>query len=107
DRAAVGAKPSAGPLAKLLARRAELERQLRELEQVSTAYVGRFGAPEPTHRLHRGDPLQKREAVAPAALAEFGPKLALPMNASDAERRLALAKWIVDPKNPLTARVFV
>ena len=107
DRAAIGTTLSDGPLVKLLTRRAERERQLRETEQISTAYVGRFGAPEPTHRLQRGDPMQKREAVAPAALAEFGPKLAPPMNASDAERRLALAKWIAEPKNPLTARVLV
>jgi hypothetical protein len=45
--------------------------------------------------------------VPPAALSEFGAKLTLPMNAADADRRLAFAKWIADPKNPLTARVMV
>jgi mono/diheme cytochrome c family protein len=107
DRAPMGAKPSAGPLAKLLAQRADLERDLRALEPTATAYVGRFGTPEPTHRLHRGDPMQKRETVAPAALREYSGKLTLPMNATDPERRLALAKWIADPQHPLTARVLV
>jgi hypothetical protein len=107
DRIPFGAKADDTPMAKRLARRADLEGQLRATEPTATAYVGRFTAPEPTHRLVRGDPLQKREAVAPAALAEFGSKLQLPMDASDAERRLALAKWIADPKNPLTARVLV
>jgi len=119
DRAPQGTKPNAGPLAKLLAQRADLERELRALEPTATAYVGRFGPPEPTHRLHRGDPMQKREAVAPTALSHFGGKLAfLPSplgrgaggegkSPSDAERRMALAKWIADPKHPLTARVLV
>jgi hypothetical protein len=127
DRVPVGAKFSETPQTKLLARRAELEKQLRDAEQMSRAYVGTFTTPEPTHRLHRGDPMQKREAVAPAGLTLFGDKLVFlpsplrgrgaggegaapridPMNATDGERRLALAKWIVDPKNPLTARVLV
>src|SRR5205807_7725949 len=62
---------------------------------------------EQTHRLFRGDPMQKREPVGPAAPAEFGPPLPLPADAPEAQRRLALAKWIVDPNNPLTARVLV
>src|SRR5262249_40597930 len=55
----------------------------------------------------RGDPLQEQEPVAPTALASFGTKLQLPANASDRERRLALANWITDPRHPLTARVLV
>ena len=92
---------------RLLNRRTELERQLRLAEGTTLAYAGRFTAPEATHRLHRGDPMLKREAIAPAWLTSFGEKRQLPMNATDAERRLALAKWIADPENPLTARVLV
>ena len=126
DRLPSGAKLGSTPQAKLLARRAELKKQLREREQ-ARAYVGNFTAPEPTHRLHRGDPMQKREVIAPAALSDFGGKLIFlpsplrgrgaggegadravdPINTTDPERRLALAKWIVNPKNPLTARVLV
>jgi len=107
DRAAIGAGPGNGALSKLLARRAEVAKELGATAATATAYVGQFTTPEPTHRLHRGDPLQKREAVAPAALGQFGAKLVLPMNAAEGDRRLALAKWIADPKNPLTARVLV
>ena len=51
--------------------------------------------------------MQKREVVKPAALGEFGKRIELPEGAPDAERRLALARWIIDPQNPLTARVMV
>ena len=55
-----------------------------------------------THRRHRGEFTQPKEEVRPAAPA-FLPQL--PADApSD---RLALAKWLVSPDNPLTARVTV
>jgi hypothetical protein len=107
DRAAPGSAPADGPLAKLLARRAELAKVLRALEQAARAYVGRFTAPAPTFRLHRGDPMERRERVNPTGLAAFGPPLELKEDAPDRERRLALAKWLTDPHNPLTARVIV
>src|SRR5205823_4714197 len=60
-----------------------------------------------THRLHRGDPMEKRERVAPAGLSAFGPPLQLAEDTAEQQRRLAIAKWITDPKHPLTARVIV
>jgi hypothetical protein len=51
--------------------------------------------------------MEKREPVAPGGLAEIGPKFSLPIDATDRDRRLALAKWITDPKLPLPARVMV
>jgi hypothetical protein len=51
--------------------------------------------------------MQPREKIGPGALASLGPKLSLPADASDQERRLALAKWLGSPENPLTARVIV
>ena len=108
DRFAFGVKLPERMQARLLARRADLEKQLRAAEGMTTAYVGRFTAPEPTHRLHRGDPMQKREQVGPAALTAFGGQLKVASKEpTDAERRMALANWIVDPANPLTARVLV
>jgi hypothetical protein len=86
---------------------AALERRLAELERGPMAYLGTFGSPPPTYRLHRGDPMQKRDPVVPAGLAEFRPKLRLTADTAEAERRLALAKWITDPRHPLTARVLV
>jgi hypothetical protein len=86
---------------------AALERRVAELERGPVAYLGTFDSPPPTYRLHRGDPMQKREPVVPAGLAEFGPSVRLTADTAEAERRLALAKWITDPRHPLTARVLV
>jgi hypothetical protein len=88
---------------------AELEaarREKGELAKTPTVYSGTFSQPGATHRLHRGDPLQKREVVSPGTLALFRP-LTLSTNAPERDRRLALADWIADRDNPLTARVIV
>ena len=69
-------------------------------------YAGEFTAPGTTHRLHRGDPMQPKEAVPPGGLSELGGGWRLP-GASDQERRLALARWIASTENTLTARVIV
>jgi hypothetical protein len=92
---------------RLAARRADLERRIADLERASMVYAGEFTAPGPTHRLYRGDATQEREVVAPAAPAEFGERLKLAPDAPEQKRRLALAKWITDPRHPLTARVMV
>ncbi len=91
----------------LVTRRADLERQIADLLRSPMVYAGRFTAAEPTHRLNRGDATQPREVVAPAALEEFGPPLKLAADAPESARRLALAKWVTDPREPLTARVIV
>jgi hypothetical protein len=92
---------------RLASRRSELQSRLSGLERAPVVYAGRFTSPEPTHRLQRGDATQPREVVAPAALASFGEPLKLAAEAPEAQRRLALAKWITDPRHPLTARVIV
>ncbi|MBC8117015.1 MAG: PSD1 domain-containing protein [Candidatus Saccharimonas sp.] len=92
---------------RLTARQASLNETLRQLTMLSQVYAGRFVAPEPTHRFHRGDPLQPKEPVAPASLASFGQTWTLPLDALEASRRQQLAKWITDPQHPLTARVLV
>ena len=50
--------------------------------------------------------MQPREVVGPDCLTVMG-TLNLAVDAPEPERRAALAKWIVDPKNPLTSRVMV
>lgn len=80
-------------------------------KQLSTAvlpavYAGQFEQPGPTHRLYRGDPLMKREPVVPDAVSIIG-SLGLAGDAPERERRIALARWITRPNNPLTARVMV
>ncbi len=58
--------------------------------------------PRVTHILKRGDRLRPGEEVQPGTPAFLQP---FPNGAT--RNRLGLAKWIVDPKNPTTARVIV
>ena len=91
----------------LVAQKQALEQKLKDLTAQPMAYAGTFSSPPQTHRLQRGDPMQPMEAVAPGGLETVGAKLALGAEASERERRVALAKWVTDPSNPLTARVIV
>ena len=73
-------------------------------------YGGRFVQPGPTYRLNRGDPMQPREPVVAEGLSVLKPllgSLGLTPDAPEQQRRLALARWIARPDNPLTARVIV
>ncbi len=88
---------------KLAQTKQRLSEQLAGLTSSAMVYAGRFTAPEPTNRLHRGDPLQKREAIAPATLTDIGTRLQLSKDTPDAQRRAALATWIAE--QPLTPRV--
>ena len=58
--------------------------------------------PRRTHRHHRGEYTQPKEEVSPA-VPSFLPQLPADAPAN----RLALARWLVSPDNPLTARVTV
>ncbi|MFT5129488.1 MAG: hypothetical protein ACI8W8_003110 [Rhodothermales bacterium] len=69
-------------------------------------YGGVFMTPEPSFRLRRGDPDQPLEQLAPDTVSFLG-SLDLDKDASGAERRLALAKWLTQPDNRLTSRVAV
>jgi mono/diheme cytochrome c family protein len=101
--------PFSGRLAwKLLSRSAnDVRSRLGMIESRQMVYAGKLSSPEPTHRLHRGDPMQKRELVGPGVLSEIGSKFSIPENATDPQRREAFAKWVTDPANPLTSRVIV
>jgi hypothetical protein len=85
-----------------------LKQELAALDRGPMAYAGRFVEPGPTFRMFRGDPTQPREEIPPGALSRIGsgpwPEETL---ASESARRRALAEWIVDPSNPLAARVIV
>ena len=106
--AADGLSPAAAAeLKRLLARKRELESALKPLAAVPAVYAGKFTTPGPTFRLHRGDPMQKREPVSPGAIAGFGGALKLPADTAEQARRSALAAWIADQRHPLTARVMV
>jgi hypothetical protein len=93
-------------LGQLRRRIAELGTEIDKLAP-QNIYAGAFAKPEPTYILYRGEPLQKREQAAPGAIAAVGRALALAADTPEAERRVALARWIGSPDNPLTARVMV
>ena len=83
-----------------------LEQRAKELasSKSTTLVVKERSEPQPRQSyVHvRGDFLSKGREVTPGVPAVFPPLPAeLPTN------RLALAKWLVDPANPLTARVTV
>jgi hypothetical protein len=108
DRRAPGV-PGALPAGagELLARSRRLKAELAELQRSEKVYAGPFRRPDVVHRLKRGDVLLKLEEVHPGAVAAVRPRLALAPGANDPERRLALARWLAHPDNPLTARVLV
>ncbi len=106
-----------GELKHLLEQQTKLEARLKELTTAPMVYAGKLAAvPEPTHRLQRGDPMQPREVVEPGALGAL--KVSFRIEAAgaspspsetplteDQSRRLALARWLAHPSNPLPARV--
>lgn len=83
---------------------------IKELKQYSggkqIVFAAQSTSPEPMFLLNRGDPEQKQDEVEPASLSFLNP-VQLPKDAADIDRRKKLAEWIVDPENPLTARVIV
>jgi hypothetical protein len=64
----------------------------------------------PTHLLKRGNWTRRGEEIRPGFLSAFDDRVAkikLPADGRTTGRRSALAEWVADPKNPLTARVIV
>lgn len=68
--------------------------------------------PPKFHVLNRGNSRDPGEVVAPQGIQAFSGSglsgnFGLSSESTDTERRVALAKWITDPRNPLTPRVMV
>jgi hypothetical protein len=96
--------------ATLKQQRADGELALRRQSQVPQGYIANTENPGPTVVFHRGEPDKPREPVTPgalAALASLNGELGLAADAPEAERRRRFADWVVDPRNPLTARTIV
>jgi hypothetical protein len=107
-----GSMMSTQQVDELLRQRSKLAAEIGELSQSPSAYCGQMTTPGMTRLLHRGDPMQPMEQVEPGAIAAVNVKFEIGSTAqetpqSEAQRRLALAHWIVDRNNPLTARVIV
>ena len=109
DEAPAAAPPgSVADPASVAGKISALKAELATLDRGPMAYAGRFTEPGATFRMFRGDPTQPREEILPGPLSRIGsgPWPEAPITA-EAARRRALADWIVDPGNPLTARVIV
>ncbi|MDP6446472.1 MAG: DUF1553 domain-containing protein, partial [Pirellulaceae bacterium] len=82
----------------------------RKQHEARSVYVVAAEKPKTAFVLHRGNPAQRREQVAPggvAALAGKSPHFQLAVDAGDSERRRELASWITSELNPLFSRVIV
>ncbi len=90
-------------------RLAAARRALNELPKLTMAYAGKFEQPtEPVYLLKRGNVMDRGDVAAAASLTTLDrvlPAFDVPANEPESKRRLALAQWITDPKNPLTPRV--
>lgn len=89
---------------------AKHRREYESLQHDPQTYAAKIQPAKPARVLHRGDFDKEGDVVAPGGLSairsppsDFG----LPPDAPEAERRLAFARWLVHPQNPLTARVAV
>ena len=83
---------------------------LKTLEAPTLAYAAISQQPNPTYVLPRGDVQLKGELVTPgglSALTACASDFGLAADAPEAQRRVALAHWLTDSRNPLTARVMV
>jgi mono/diheme cytochrome c family protein len=98
--------PDAEAARKVQAEIADLKKRIAAISGVEKGWAGTFSKPGKTHRLYRGEPMQKREVVAPDALSVLG-TLGLAVEEPEQRRRVKLAEWIASPQNPLTARVLV
>ncbi|HEX5102180.1 MAG TPA: PSD1 and planctomycete cytochrome C domain-containing protein [Pirellulaceae bacterium] len=87
---------------KMQAEMDELQKQLDALAPAATLVMADLDEPRMTTILKRGNFLDPGEAV------QLGTPRILPgLSGGEAESRLDLAKWLVDPANPLTPRVQV
>ncbi len=99
------------------ARYTELKKRLAEFDALkpAPAPLGQFmidlgATAPPTYTLKNGNVQAKGEQVQPGFLSILDPsdvKITPPAGLNSTGRRTALAAWLTDPGNPLTARVMV
>jgi hypothetical protein len=83
--------------------RAEIDKLKKSLPEFPTTLVMQErpkANPRATHVHHRGEFLQPKDPVEPQVLSIFPP-----LAADQPHDRLAFARWLVDPANPLVGRV--
>jgi hypothetical protein len=96
--------------AELQAEREKWKAKLDALPAPAMVYAAKPHPVEPAYLLERGSVAKAKEEVFPGALSALGHRPAsfgLDAKSPDEARRTALADWITDERNPLTARVIV
>ncbi len=87
----------------------QVNQAIRQVPALRVAWAGRFEQPKhPFFVMKGGDPAKPGVEVQPAslsALAGVTKPFSLAKDAPEADRRLALARWLVRADNPLTPRV--
>jgi hypothetical protein len=79
---------------------AGLKKQEEALHPATTMVLQELGQPRTTHVLIRGSHNVKGEQVSPGV-----PQVMHPLSSNQPDSRLTLARWLVDPRNPLVGRV--
>ena len=95
-------------LAEMDAQLARITAEIAKVPPLPTWWVGTHkDAPGPFHVFLGGSPQRLGDAVQPASLSVFdGAKSSYRLDAApEGERRVALAKWLTAPENPLPSRV--
>ena len=103
-----------GELDELKRRAAVAEAEQKELPPLSSVYAAtthnRGGKPRTIHVLSRGNVLAPTHEARPGAItavAMLPSRFDLAPDHSEGDRRVALARWIASPENPLTWRSIV
>jgi hypothetical protein len=97
-----------GELKARFAKEEERETAIKKLKPLPVSYVGVREQPVPTRVLKRGDVKSPLDEVRPgglSAVTTYPSDLGLAPDAPEAQRRVRFAEWVIDPRNPLTARV--
>ncbi|HEY3740024.1 MAG TPA: DUF1553 domain-containing protein [Bryobacteraceae bacterium] len=91
----------------LKARRKGVQKLLDNAPKLPMVYAGRMRDPkEPAYLLKHGNAMDRGEVMVPESLSTLPfAKFAVEEDRPEGERRVALAQWLADPKNPLTPRV--
>lgn len=112
--AAKGLSALSDELAKTTSELTAAETERKSLQPIAKVYAAtthkRSGQPRTIHLLARGNvltPMQEVSAGTLSLLEMLPSRFDLPANHSEGERRVALAKWLSDPRNPLTWRSIV
>ncbi len=96
-------------LATLANRIAALQGKIDAVPKLREIWAGTYSQPKELTFVHKGgDPMKPGDSVVPASLSvleRVGKPFALPAEAPEGERRLALARWITSDDNPIASRV--